>query len=105
MRIKNLIIQNLTDINFNCKDISYQIINHVLDYNGNAQAIIVNSLSSDYYLLFSKIKLIICENGSQLSHLAIVGRENTMPIYLASNVIGNIPQAGKLTLDDQVLYV
>lgn len=101
----NLTIESLTDIELNCKDISYQIISHVFDYSGDAQAIIVNTLNPDYYLLFSNIKLIICENGSTLSHLAIVGRENNIPIYLADNLIKQIPQTGNLSLDNQILKI
>ena len=60
--------------------VKYQFIRTVTDYQEGEKIILVEQLDPDYFLLFSKVKLIITTQGSVLSHLAILAREFSIPI-------------------------
>ena len=79
--------------------LKYKKINEIDDIK--CSCIVVKTLNPDYYLLFSKLKLIITETGSPLSHLAILAREHNIPIFLAETK--NIPDEGTLSiLNDEI---
>lgn len=87
------------------KNIKYQVLKDINDYKAGVNAIIVPALSSDFFLLFGSIKLIVCEQGSILAHLAILGREYSMPIYLSGNIIESIAKTGSLSIQDNILEI
>ena len=83
----------------------YKVINSVQDFEEGYTSLFVKTLDPDYYLLFNSIKLIITEYGSALSHLAIVGRENNIPIFLAENIISKIPKKGVFSIKNNIVEV
>jgi phosphohistidine swiveling domain-containing protein len=84
-------------------NLTYEIINKIKE--PTAETIIIKTLNPDYYLLLGKIKLIITENGSALSHLAIVAREQNIPVLLVENIINNIPEKGSLTIKNETVKI
>jgi len=67
---------------------SYEVVQGVREVK--SKAIVVKILNPDYYLLLGSINLIITENGSELSHLAIVAREQGVSIVLVQDIIKRI---------------
>jgi len=60
---------------------TYSKINEVSDYHGE-QCIVVKTLDPDYSLLLGDVQVIMSENGSALSHLAILAMEYGKTIIL-----------------------
>ncbi|MEE9525354.1 MAG: PEP-utilizing enzyme [Candidatus Woesearchaeota archaeon] len=83
----------------------YKVINSVQDFEDGYTSLFVKTLDPDYYMLFNSIRLIITEHGSSLSHLAIVGREYNIPIFLVENIISKIPKKGILSIKNNMLEV
>ena len=82
---------------------SYEVVQGVREVK--SKAIIVRSLNPDYYLLLGSINLIITENGSELSHLAIVAKEQNVSIFLAEDIIKKINKKGKLAIKNEILEI
>jgi len=89
----------------NIKKIKYKVIHSLTDFEKRFKCIFIKSLHPDYYLLFGSVNLIITEKGSPLSHLAIVGREHNMPIFLAKDLIKKIPEKGTLSITNNSLEI
>ena len=85
------------------RNVNYQEINNILEYRIGTQVVIVPRLNSDYFILFGSIRLIICRNGSALSHLAILGREYDIPIFIPEKIPHKIPKSGKLSISENTL--
>jgi len=79
--MKEFKAESLVNNKLDISDIDYKIINSLNDFDDISKCIIIKTLNPDYYLLFGSIKLIITENGSALSHLAIVARENNLGFF------------------------
>ena len=83
----------------------YKVIDSIKDFEKACDCIIVKSLSPDYSILLGSLKLIIAEAGSALSHLAIVGREQSIPILLVEDIISRIPKSGALSINGNVVEI
>ncbi len=91
--------------NLNIEDIKYKVINSIKDYEDKYTCIVVKNLNPDYYLLFGSVRLIITENGSSLSHLAIVGREQGIPILRVKGITNRIAKYGELSINSEIIRV
>lgn len=87
------------------KNIKYQVLKDTDDYKSGVDVIVVPTLSSDFFLLFGSIKLIICEQGSVLAHLAILGREYGIPIYRSGRIIKLISKSGFMSIENDILDI
>lgn len=87
------------------KNIKYRVLTDVNSYQAGLKAIVVPKLMPDYFLLFASIKLIVCEQGSELAHLAILGREYDIPIYRAGSLINSISKTGILSIENNILKI
>jgi phosphohistidine swiveling domain-containing protein len=105
MDIQKFEIRLLTGSNILIPRLKYKILDSIEDFDENCECIIVKTLDPDYYLLFGSVKLIISEKGSSLSHLAIVGREHNMPIFLIEEIISKIPKEGVLSIKDKSIEI
>lgn len=85
--------------------VKYQVIDSVREFDEKLRCIVVRHLSPDYYLLFSFIDLIITENGSRLSHLAILALEYNRPVFLCNNIISGIAPLGSLSIHGKTITV
>lgn len=83
----------------------YQVVRRVEDYKEGNRVIIVPTLKAEYFVLFSSIKLIVTAKGSELAHLAILGREHGMPIFLVDNITVEVPESGMLSLEGEELRI
>jgi len=81
------------------KNLGYQVVEKVFDFENDKDCIIVRYLNPDFTILLSNIHLIITERGSTLSHLAIISREYGKSIIrINGEIINKIPKKGKLSL-------
>ena len=87
----------LVQSNFIGKVYSYEIVNNISDFKAG-DCIITKFLNPDLSLLINKIDLIITENGSSLSHLAIIARDYDKKILIVKDIINRIKKRGKLSL-------
>lgn len=85
--------------------LSYQRISSVNDYNNRAKAIVISTLNPDYFLLFSKIKLVISDKGSKLAHLAILAREHDMPLVVSKGISKKTKTKGRLKLEKNTITI
>lgn len=83
--------------NIENKIYKYEVVDNILNYEGN-ECIIVYNLNPDFTLLLNKLSLIITEKGSQLSHLAIIAREYEKPVLFVENITKKIPKKGELSI-------
>lgn len=81
----------------------YQVMGSLLDFDRECRCVVVPNLSSDYYIILGLIDFIVTERGGALSHLAIIGREYGVPIFLAPDIISKIPPKGELSIKNNVL--
>lgn len=87
------------------KGFSYSVASDISDYSQDKQAIVVPVLFPNLFLVFGNIKLIISEKGSYLSHIAILAREQNIPVLLLPEVISKIDEKGTLDIDkDEVCF-
>lgn len=93
----------LVESNFKILNIRYNVINSIEDFEKDCRCIIVRSLNPDYYLLLGSIDLIVTERGSVLSHLAIVARENGIPVFLTEEIISEMPEKGILSIKGDII--
>jgi len=96
MQIK---LSPITNSNTLLNRLKYKRISLLGDYIPGMECILVKTLHPDYYLLFNNIKAIVTENGSKLSHLAILAREWQMPIYLSEEPLDNLPLEGNILIN------
>lgn len=91
--------------NLPMRDIKYKVIENIKEFEKSCGCIIVKNLDPDYSILLGSLKLIITEAGSPLAHLAIVGREQNIPILLVEDIISKIPKTGKLSVKGNIVEV
>lgn len=87
------------------KKLKYCIINSVFDFNEECNCIVLDSLHPDYSILIGKIKAIITEKGSQLSHLSILAREHNISVYLAEGIKSKIPKKGRFIISEDFIKI
>jgi len=97
--------QLLVQANSEISDMKYKVLENIQELEKGCRCIIVKALNPDYYLLFNNIKAIITENGSPLSHLAIAAREHNIPVFLAENIISNIPKKGEISIRGDIIEI
>ncbi len=79
----------------------YQKLSDPLNYDQSYPAIVVKSLHSKYALLVTKVKFIVAESGSPLSHLAIVSREHGVTVFITDLDLADLPDKGLLSADTE----
>jgi len=94
----------LVKSNSHLPQINYRIIRSIGVSIGDVPpCIVVENLNPDYYLLFGSLKLIVTENGSVLSHLAIIAREYHISVFLSNEeIIEKITEEGTLSLKENI---
>jgi len=83
----------------------YQYIENVFDYRQKmGKALLVDYLNPDYFLLFSKLDLIVTKKGSELSHLSILAREHKKGI-IQVNFPSNVAKTGKIQcINNKIIF-
>ena len=77
-----------------------QKLDQVFEYNQKYKAILIPSLHSDFSLIISSVTICITCSGSLLSHLAIVAREQGIPVFLIKDLLSwsSLPATNQLTI-------
>jgi pyruvate,water dikinase len=83
----------------------YKMIESIEQFEKGRRFIVVRSLSPDYFLLFSSIDAIISENGSALSHLAILAREHNIPIMIVPGITSKIHRKGNISIRGEEMVI
>lgn len=86
--------------------LTFQHISSVLSFDTMQKSlvIVVDYLDPELFLLFSRIKLIVTNQGSALSHLSILAREYSMPI-IKCEFPPNILSNGTLEVNDTLKMI
>ncbi|MFH1642960.1 MAG: PEP-utilizing enzyme [Nanoarchaeota archaeon] len=88
----------VTKVPLNKQEFNYQFIDDLRDFK-EGDCIVVKYLDPDFSMLLSDIQLIVTENGSSLSHLAIIAMEYGKCIIRVKDITNNIKNRGKLILN------
>lgn len=84
---------------------TFQRLSSPIDHDRAARVIVVRGLNPNYLLLFDHIDLIVTRFGSRLSHLAILAREHSIPIFQTDDDIASIPRDGTLRIDGDAIEI
>lgn len=84
----------------------FQRVSSVLSFNTmhNRSVIVVNYLDPELFLLFSRIKFIVTNQGTALSHLSILAREHGMSI-IKCEFPPDILEYGTLEVNDKLKII
>ena len=76
------------------------------ELHDNTTIIVVSGLYSEYVLYLGRIQLIISQAGSSLSHLALVAREQRLPIIVSPSITTRLlSPLGELIIEKDGLYL
>jgi phosphoenolpyruvate-protein kinase (PTS system EI component) len=82
-------------------NMKYQAISSPLEFKA-CDCIVVKYLNPSLALLLSNIQLIITENGSVLSHAAIVARDYKKSVILVDGeIFSKLPKKGKIMITEK----